>query len=206
MSEPRYMKPREYAEASGIPYRTVIKYYNEGILKGRKLPTGRIMIQNDLTPEPNHHTPTPQDTTRVILYARVSSANNKKSLDGQLERLRDYAAAKGWTIIGEYKEIASGLNDHRRILDKILRKSKEEYDVLLVEHKDRLTRFGWHYIQLLEEKQGITIQAVNQSEEKNNEIIDDFISIITSFCMRIYGSNRKAKTQKIIQEIQEEIN
>lgn len=68
MSEPRYMKPREYAEASGIPYRTVIKYYNEGILKGRKLPTGRIMIQNDLTPSqtitpPPHRTPPASSST-----------------------------------------------------------------------------------------------------------------------------------------------
>lgn len=82
---------------------------------------------------------------RAILYARVSSTTNKASLDGQLTRMRQFAAAKGYTVVDERKEIASGLNENRKQLLPLL--SRQDYDVLIVEHKDRLSRFGSTYIE-----------------------------------------------------------
>ena len=72
----------------------------------------------------------------LFWYARVSTDTKKDKLDRQLNRLRDYANANGFIIKKEYKEIASGMNDNRKILNK----------TIIVENKDRLTRFGFNYI------------------------------------------------------------
>lgn len=138
---------------------------------------------------------------KVILYARVSSTNNKASLSGQIERMKSFAAAKGYTVIDEVSEIASGMNESRPKLNKLLDRS--DWDILLVEHKDRLTRFGFNYFRILE-KTGQKVEVINKKENKNEELIDDFVSIITSFCGIIYGSNRKKKTKETIEKIKEE--
>lgn len=138
---------------------------------------------------------------RVILYARVSSAVNKASLEGQLERMRNYASAKGYTVVKEVKEIASGLNDERPKFSKIL--TSNDWDILLVEHKDRLTRFGFNYFNLMLNKNNQKVEVINETidKTKNQELTEDLIAIITSFCGRFHGANRKEKTNKIIENI-----
>lgn len=95
--------------------------------------------------------------------------------------------------------LRSGLNDQRPKLDQILR--RDDYDLLVCEHKDRLTRFGFHYLETLLSRCGVEIDVINQCETKDQELLDDFVSIVTSFCNRIYGRKRKEKTEKIIKEI-----
>lgn len=191
-----YLKPSEYAKTIGLHYRTVVKHFHKGYIDGYKDEnTGSIFIKNPAfeTKKTNGN--------KVILYARVSSTNNKASLSGQIERMKGFAAAKGYTIIDEVSEIASGMNESRPKLNKLL--DRNDWDILLVEHKDRLTRFGFNYFRILE-KTGQKVEVINKKENKNEELIDDFVSIITSFCGRIYGSNRKKKTKEIIEKIKEE--
>jgi len=77
-----------------------------------------------------------------------------------------------------------------------------DYDVLVVEHKDRLTRFGFNYIETLLQTQNITIDVVNLSRNDNENLIEDLISIIYSFSARIYGQRKsKTKAERIIKEI-----
>lgn len=72
---------------------------------------------------------------------------------------------------------------------------------IIIEHKDRLTRFGFNYIKELYLGE---IIIVNNTDNYKEDIIQDFISIITSFCARIYGNRRsKRKTEKIIQQLNE---
>lgn len=192
----KYIKPSQYAKIVGLNYRTVVKHFYKGFIEGYKDEnTGSIFLKN-----PDYFE-LESVKNRAILYARVSSTTNKASLEGQLQRMRDFAAAKGYTVVDEISEIASGLNDSRPKLNKIL--MKNDWDILLVEHKDRLTRFGFNYFNILE-KCGQKVEAINIKETKNEELVDDFVSIITSFCGRIYGSNRKKKTTEIIEKIKEE--
>ena len=191
-----YIKPSVYAKIKGCHYRTVMKHYHAGYIEGYKDKyTSSIFIKNPLYKE---ETLKQGDEIRVVLYARVSSSSNKKSLDGQIERMNLYSIAKGYTVIKEIKEIASGLNDNRRKLNSIL--EKDDWDILLVEHKDRLTRFGFNYFNILE-KNNQRIEVINKVEEKDEDLMNDFISIVTSFCGRIYGRKRKEKIKKIIEEI-----
>src|SRR5574344_1835820 len=137
--EIEYIKASEYSKITGQNYRTILRHYKAGLIEGYTNEFGRTYLKN-----PNFKNEEVDDcSNKAILYARVSSTNNKASLDGQIERMRNYASAKGYEIVGEYKEIASGLNDSRRIFNQIL--NRNDYSILLAEHKDRLTRFGFNY-------------------------------------------------------------
>lgn len=81
--------------------------------------------------------------------------------------------------------------------------SHDEWDVFIVEHKDRLTRFGFSYIERLVELYGKEIIVINLTNEKEDDLLEDLVSIITSFTARIYGQRRsKRKTEKIIAELE----
>ena len=99
------------------------------------------------------------------------------------------------------KEYGSGLNDERKLLSKILK--DDNYDKIIVENKDRLTRFGFNWIQLLT---GNRIEVINESKEKDEDITKDLISIIHCFSARIYGlrrsQNLKNNIKKYIKEIE----
>ena len=126
--------------------RTVYRYFHEGKLEGfQDESTKSIFIKNPFREDKPKEKA--DGLVRVILYARVSSSENRKNLESQMNRLRGYAAAKGYLVIQEVQEVGSGLNDGRKKLNKIL-ENPTNFDVLLVEHKDRLTRFGFTYFEI----------------------------------------------------------
>lgn len=184
------MKLSTYAKSKGITYQTAWKMWKKGLLNASQLPTGTIIV-NDFV-----------QVNGVAIYCRVSSSENKSNLDTQAERLVQYAEAKGYQIISVTKEIGSGVNDNRKKLIKLL--NEDNYHLIIVEHKDRLTRIGFNYLKVLLNKQGKDIEVVNLAQEQTEDLMQDFISIITSFCARIYGLRRsKRKTETIIKELNE---
>ena len=159
------------------------------------MPSGTIIIYDEETTSQKFLT---------VLYARVSSSENKDNLESQLSRLRDFATAKGYTIVKEVKEIGSGLNDKRPLLEKVL--SQDDWTILLAEHTDRVARFGLNYLNVLLKKQGKQIEIINQVLEDKEDLMEDFVSIITSFTARLYGLRRnRRRTEKLIQELQNEV-
>ena len=193
------MKLSEYAKRNNITYRTAQNHWKNGLLNGKQLATGTIVIFDEDSEAVKNK------ILQVATYARVSSSQNKDNLDKQQERLIDYANAKGYKTLYNIKEIGSGLNDSRPQLIKLLRCS--QIDIILVEHKDRLTRFGFKYIEELLDIQGRKIEVINNIIDDKDDLIQDFISVITSFCARIYGQRRcKRQTEKLIKELNVEGN
>lgn len=186
------MKLSSYAKELGVTYQTAWNLFKNGQIKGAyQLPTGTVIVPNDSIETPCKY--------GVVLYARTSSSQNKEMLERQVERLKDYATSKGYVIKQVVKEFGSGLNDERKQLTKVLKENR--YDKIIVEHKDRLTRFGFNWIQVLT---GNRIEVINEAKEKDEDIITDLISIIQCFSARIYGLRRseriKAKIEKVIEE------
>lgn len=140
---------------------------------------------------------------KVTIYARVSSAEHTDTLERQANRLADYRAAKGYQIAYVVKEIASGVNDRRPKLQTLLKESS--ITLIVVEHRDRLTCFGFDYIETLLEAQGRKIEVVNQSDTEKEDLLNDLASIIYSFCARLYGQRRaKRKTERLVEQLQAE--
>lgn len=198
MEEKDYIRISEYARRMDMALRTAYREYHRGKLIGVKDPdTGMIRIKNPFKAENKF-------SNRVVLYARVSSSQNKSNLDSQMDRLRLYAVAKGYNIVSEVKEVGSGMNEDRPKLNKLLSKP-EEFDVLLVEHKDRLTRFGFRFIELMLINLNKRVEVINLVSDDKEDLMEDFVSVITSFCARIYGKRRsKRNTERIIKELNDE--
>ncbi|MCL1624269.1 recombinase family protein [Moraxella sp. Tifton1] len=98
--------------------------------------------------------------------------------------------------------MGGGLNDNRKKLIDLF--NDKTVDVIIVEHKDRLTRFGFNYIKTLLAMQNRKIEVVNQVIDEREDLITDFTSIITSFCARVYGQRRtKRKNEQLIKELQD---
>jgi predicted site-specific integrase-resolvase len=188
------MKLKEYARRNSITYRTAQNHWKNGLINGKQLATGTIVVFED------DNEVVKDKVLQVATYARVSSSQNRDNLESQQSRLIDYANAKGYKTTLNIKEIGSGLNDSRPKLLQLL--SNKDVDIILVEHKDRLTRFGFKYLELLMKMQGRKIEVINNIDDDKNDLIQDFISIITSFCARIYGQRRsKRNTEKLIKEL-----
>ncbi len=144
---------------------------------------------------------------RAVIYARVSSHKQKKdgNLDRQAERLRAYCSARGYRVVDMITDTASGLNEDRKGLLKLFDIiEKRQADIVVVEFRDRLTRFGFNYLKKYFESHGVKIEVVEESEKGYmEELIEDFVSIVTSFAARIYGkrSQKFKEIKKIVEEI-----
>lgn len=190
------MKLSTYAKKLGVSYKTAWRLWKQGNLDAYQLPTGTVIVKDEL----ENKIP-----DKVCIYARVSSSENEDNLKRQSKRLEEYAIARGYQIYKVVKEVGSGVNDNRKKLTKLLK--DKNYNKLIVEHKDRLTRFGFNYIQILFNQIGKEIEVVNEAENDKQDLMQDFISIITSFCASLYGLRRsKRKTERIIKELKNEKN
>ena len=185
-----YIKLSEYARIKSITYKTAWNHYKKDLIENAFTDnTGHVLI------------PKQSENNNCVCYARVSSNDRKNSLMDQQKKLEEFANVKDLTIIKSVKEIASGMNDNRPKLNKLLEMNDWRY--LVVENKDRLTRFGFNYIKVLLERLNVTVEIVNECTDDKEDIIQDFTSIITSFCARIYGYRRtKRKTESLIKELE----
>ena len=187
------MKLSDYAKKLGVSYKTVWRYWKDGKLQGFQTPTGTVIVTETIE-NPS------LEIKRVAIYARVSSSENKTNLEAQAQRLQDYAIAKGYQIQSVIQEVGSGLNDQRPKLLKAL--VDHNYNILLVEDKDRLARFGVSYIELILKQSGKELEIVNLCLNDKEDLLQDFVSVITSFCAGLYGQRlRRRKTEKLIKEL-----
>jgi predicted site-specific integrase-resolvase len=149
------MRLSAYARKMGVSYKTAYRWWKAGKLDAFQLDTGTIIVR-----EPEQRSVLPS----VALYARVSSADQKEDLERQMQRLKDYAASHGYQVSRVVTEIASGLNDSRPKLLKLL--TDLSITVIVVEHRDRLTHFGFTYIEQLMQTQGRRIEVIYPTKSK----------------------------------------
>lgn len=188
------MKLSEWSKKEGITYKTAWNWFKAGKLpiESYQTKTGTIIVKEKNKKEKNR-------IKECIIYSRVSSRDKKDDLERQMERCTNFAISNGFKIVNSYKEIASGMNDSRTQLIKLL---NTNVPYIIIENKDRLTRFGFNYIKTLFERLNIKIIVINQSDNDKQDLMKDLISIITSFCGRIYGLRR---AHKITTEIKNNI-
>jgi predicted site-specific integrase-resolvase len=191
------MKLSDYAKQMGVRYETAWRWYRDGKIQGRRIGPHTIIITE------GQEEPQSATSQHVAIYARVSSAENMSNLDSQAERLVAYCAARGYQVAKVVKEVGSGINDARPKLLALL--ADQGIGMIVVEHKDRLTRFGFRYLDTLLKNQGRAIEVVNQAENGTEDLLADLTAIVYSFCARLYGQRRaKRKTEVIVRELEAE--
>lgn len=191
------MKLSEYARKYGITYRTAFRWWQNGQIKGFQKPSGTIIVT-----EGEEEAPVAKKVVSpVVIYARVSSPKQQVDLDRQVSRLEDYCAARGYQVGRIVKEIGSGVNDSRRKFLAVLTDPKAE--TIVVESKDRATRFGFRYLEVLLSQMGRQIEVANLAENNREDLLADLSSIVSSMCARLYGQRRAKCKQEAIARLLE---
>jgi putative resolvase len=170
------MKLSAWAKLQGVSYQTAWRMWKAGTLPvpAEQLATGTVIV----------HAVEPASAAGVALYARVSSSDQRGDLDRQVARLSEFAAGRGLRVVAVVKEIGSGLNGHRRRLMRLLK--SPAISTLVVEHRDRLMRFGFEYVESALAAQGRTVIVVD-SAEIQDDLVRDVTEVLTSLCVRLYG-------------------
>lgn len=194
----RLLSPKEAGKLLGVSTKTIQRWDEKGLIKVVRTPTGRRRIpyseiQRILKERINDR--------RAVIYGRVSSQKQDKdgNLERQVERLLKWAKENNYEVVKVFKDIGSGINDNRKNFWKMMKYIKDNnIPFLIIEFHDRLTRFGLKYIETLLKEYGTKLIVTEQkpSKDKMEELVEDLITIITSFTARIYGA-RSQKFKKI---------
>lgn len=137
-------------------------------------------------------------------YARVSSNEQKQKgdLDRQSQRLSEYCAKKGMFVSYIIKDVGSGLNDNRsgfvKLTDLII---KQKVNKLIIEHKDRLTRFQFKFIKKMFESYGCEVIVINGMDVSDTEeLAADMMSLLASFSGKFYGKRSAERRKRKVEE------
>ena len=193
------MKAAEVLKLLDITRPTLTKYVKVGWIKIEKLKNGRYWY--DLK-SVNEFLNKKMDR-KTVLYARVSTSNQKKDLENQIDLLKKHCYANGYKINAVYKDIASGINyDNRNEFFKLLDEvCDNKIEKIIISYKDRLSRIGFDFFVKLFEKYGTKIEVVSEVGSlklDSEEIFEEIVHLIHAFSMKLYSSRRKKKI--IIQE------
>lgn len=188
-------KPKDFAELLGVSVKTLQRWDRNGILKANRTPTDRRYytykqylqfkgIQTD------------NDIRDIVIYARVSTRNQKDDLHNQVEFLKQFCNAKGIIVNQCIEDFGSGLNYNRKKWNKLLEEVMEnKIKTIIISSEDRFIRFGYDWFERFCKKFNTEIIIVNnESLSPNEELVQDVISILHVFSCRLYGL-RKYKNQ-----------
>ena len=142
-----------------------------------------------------------QREEKVVAYCRVSTKSQKDDLEKQVENVKSYMYAKGYSF-EVITDIGSGINYKNKGLQQLISLiDSNQVTKLVILYKDRLVRFGFELIQLLCDLHDVKIEIIDNSERsKEEELTDDLIQIVTVFANRLYGSRSK-KTKTLIERV-----
>ena len=135
------------------------------------------------------------------IYCRVSSHKQSKrgDLDRQNELLKNYAKLNDFNLIRIYTDVGSGLNTNRKGLWRLIQDSKKNrFSAILISYKDRLTRFGYKYLEKYLSEFKVKIICVNKLDDKTpeSELVEDLVAIVHSFSGKLYRMRRTEKEKK----------
>lgn len=190
------------AEMLGVNKVTVIRWIKQGKIKAVRIGREFRIPEDEVMRLLKGKT-----ANTAVIYARVSSSDQRSDLERQVEYLKEYCSAKGYNVVNILTDIASGLNEKRKGLKKLFDYVVNgKIDVVVVSYKDRLTRFGFGYLEEFFNSHGVRIEVVFGDEPKDlqQELIEDLIAIVTSFAGRLYGM-RSHKKKKVVESVKQAI-
>jgi excisionase family DNA binding protein len=210
-SSERLLRPKEVCKRLGISYSTLSRWVREGRIRAIRTAGGVFRVPESEVRRIVEGLPISKEV-RVIIYARVSSSDQKSDLERQVQYLKQYCSSKGYRVVDVLSDVASGLKTDRRGLLKLFDYvMNRQIDVVVVTYRDRLTRFGFEYLEYFFKQYGVRVEVVFGEEPKDTyqELVEDLIEIVTSFAGKLYGlrSHKKKKLvegfKKLLEEVEE---
>ena len=194
----------KFAKSLGVSIQTLRNWDKEGKLKPTYVTeNGYRYYSEDLLNKFRNIKNVKKIKKKNILYARVSTKNQKDELNRQIDNLKQYAYSKGYSF-EIITDIGSGINYKKEGLLKMINLVEcGEVDRIIVLYKDRLIRFGHDLIEYICKLNDTKIEIVDNSTiSKEQELTEDLIQIITVFANKLYGARRK-KTINLIKSVKE---
>ena len=200
-------KPKDFAELLGVSVKTLQRWDRDGILKANRTPTDRRYYTYDQYLQ-FKGIQTENDIRDTVIYARVSTRNQKDDLQNQVEFLKQFCNAKGIIVNQCVEDFGSGLNYNRKkwniLLDEVM---ANKIKTIVISNKDRFIRFGYDWFEKFCEKFNTKIIIVNnETLSPNEELVQDIISILHVFSCRLYGlrkyKNKIEEDEEIAKELQ----
>lgn len=184
-------KVGEFAKLLNVTVKTLQNWDKQGTLKAYRTPTNQRFYTEEQLNQILNLSNTNQDEKQglKIGYCRVSTHNQKNSLEHQEEYLRSYTNAKGVILDEVFTDIGSGINYNRKNFNRILELVEDgEVAEIYVTYKDRFVRFGFDWFNTFCEKHGAKIIILNQpSTSPEQELAEDLLNIVTVFSARSHG-------------------
>ncbi|MFN4336611.1 MAG: IS607 family transposase [Candidatus Nitrosocaldus sp.] len=152
----------------------------------------------------------PDVSRRAVIYCRVSSQDQKRKGDLEIERqkqsLLEYAKSKGYEVTLLLEDVASGLNEDRRSLNRLFDMiERREVGIVIIGFKDRLTRFGFKYLERYFASHGVRIEVINGEEkdkDAHQELVEDLLALVSSFAGKLYGV-RSHKYKEVVEGVKQ---
>lgn len=199
-------KPKDFAELLGVSVKTLQRWDRDGILKANRTPTDRRYYTYDQYLQ-FKGIQTENDIRDTVIYARVSTRNQKDDLQNQVEFLKQFCNAKGIIVNQCVEDFGSGLNYNRKKWNKLLDEvMANKIKTIVISNKDRFIRFGYDWFEKFCEKFNTKIIIVNnETLSPNEELVQDIISILHVFSCRLYGFRKYKNQIKEDEEIAKEL-
>jgi excisionase family DNA binding protein len=210
-SSEKLLRPREVCQRLGISYSTLSRWVREGRIRAVRTAGGVFRVPESEVRRIAEGLPISREV-RAAIYARVSSSDQRSDLERQVQYLTQYCSSKGYRVVDVLSDAASGLKTDRRGLLKLFDYVvNRQVDVVVVTYRDRLTRFGFEYLEHFFNQHGVRVEVVFGEEPKDayQELVEDLIEIITSFAGKLYGvrSHKKKRLaegfKKLLEEVEE---
>lgn len=186
-------KPKDFAQMLNISVKTLQRWDNENTLKAYRNPKGRRYYTHE-----QYLTFTGASSKidkKIVIYARVSTTNQKDDLKNQIKFLKEYANANKYIVSEIITDIDSGLNYNRKKWNDLINDCiNQKIQTIIISNKDRFIRFGYDWFERFLLNYGVNIIIVNNDKfSPNEEFIQDLISIINVFSCKIYGLKKYKK-------------
>lgn len=187
----QYITPREAAERFGYHTRTLMRWANDGKIDYIRSEGGQRRYS--LESLEKIKVEAVEDTRETVLYARVSTATQKKELGSQIEFL-----GKAYPSTRCISEIGSGMNFKRKKFIALLESvQKKEVKLIVVAHKDRLVRFGFDLVEWFCSQNHCGIVVLNHTyKTPHGELMEDFMAVMHTFSSKLYFLRKYEKSIK----------
>jgi putative resolvase len=188
--------PKEFGALIGKSVITLQKWDRKGVLRAQRSPTNRRYYTHDQYLQ--YRGVVAQEQGLTIVYARVSGGAQKPDLANQVNALEAYCKQYAYTVDEWMSDIGSGLNYKRKQFNRLMEMIElGQVRRVIIGHRDRLVRFGYEYFEAFCERYHTELIVMNgESLSPSQELVRDFIAIVTVFSARLHGLRSYKKVLK----------
>lgn len=184
---------KQVSDLVGVTYKTLHRWDEDGTLPSLHMTKGTRRYDSESVEKfLGQYNPEPIKDRPACVYVRVSSHEQKKKgdLERQKNRMVEHCAKSGYRLEYVLEDVGSGLSGTRPKLMKLFKLvTEQKISIVVIEHKDRLTRFQFN---VFEEFFGAFDVKIEYVDDGNNlpyeqEFARDIMALISSFSGKFYG-------------------